>query len=189
LSVDPSYTYKLISFDANKIDRKNEVELVWKTQNEQNFINFTVERSTDGGKTFDVVGGFPSTGDGQYSLIDQNPAKGINIYRLKQVDYNNNITYSSNVQVQIADKDLLNVSCYPNPAAHDINLTIIPKKPGETSYTIRVTNSVGMTVRYAVIKNTQWQDNISNLLNGTYLIQVVENKNNSIIGQTKFVKL
>ncbi|MGN6641135.1 MAG: beta strand repeat-containing protein, partial [Mucilaginibacter sp.] len=40
LSVDPSYTYKLISFDANKIDRKNEVELVWKTQNEQNFINF-----------------------------------------------------------------------------------------------------------------------------------------------------
>ncbi|MGN6641136.1 MAG: T9SS type A sorting domain-containing protein, partial [Mucilaginibacter sp.] len=90
---------------------------------------------------------------------------------------------------QIADKDLLNVSCYPNPAAHDINLTIIPKKPGETSYTIRVTNSVGMTVRYAVIKNTQWQDNISNLLNGTYLIQVVENKNNSIVGQTKFVKL
>jgi hypothetical protein len=46
-----------------------------------------------------------------------------------------------------------------------------------------------MTVRYAVIKNTQWQDNISNLLNGTYLIQVVENKNNSIVGQTKFVKL
>lgn len=189
LGIDPSYTYKLISFDGSKIDHKSEVQLVWKTQNEQNFIHFTVERSTDDGKTFNVVGGFLSTGAGQYGLTDKNPVTGTNIYRLKQEDYNNNITYSQNVQEQITDKDQLNVSCFPNPAASDINLTIVPKKPGETSYTIRVTNSCGTVVRYAVVKSTSWQDNISNLLNGTYLIQVVETKNNNIIGQTKFVKL
>ena len=69
-----------------------------------------------------------------------------------------------------------------------INLTIVPKTTGDT-YHILVTNSSGSIVKEATVTQPYWQDNISNLLNGTYLIQVVNNKNNSVVGETKFVKL
>ncbi|MBS1526685.1 MAG: hypothetical protein JST19_13595 [Bacteroidetes bacterium] len=183
---DPALAYKLLSFSGSKVDGKREVRLVWKTQNEQNYTNFTVQRSTDGGKTFNVVGSLTSSGLGTYSFLDKSPDHGDNQYRLKQEDISNNITYSNVVTVKVDGKKILNL--YPNPALSTIYLDIDPKA-GATSYSIRITNSCGTVVKYAVITDTHWQDNVSRLLTGTYLVQVVNDKDNSIVGQTKFVKL
>jgi len=190
---NPAQMCQLISFNANKVTNKAQVEVIWKAVNEQNYTHYTVERSTDNGKVFEVVGGLTSSGQGTYSLLDKNPANGINKYRLKQEDYNSVITYSNVVTIQYSDKSNNltgsgHLSVYPNPAVGNINLAIDPKKQ-VTAYSIRITNSAGTIVKQAITTLPNWQDNVSKLLTGTYLIQVVNNKDNSLVGQTKFVKL
>jgi hypothetical protein len=189
-SQNPALAYKLISFTADKVDKKPHVEIVWTTQNEQNYVNFSVERSTDNGKTFEVIGSVSSSGLGTYSLVDKNPVNGNNQYRLKQEDYSNTITYSNVVNVEYSDKTnvIAKICVFPNPATNNISLTINPKSD-KFAYNVRVTNSTGMIVRQATITQPTWKDNVSNLLTGTYLVQVVDSKDNSVIGQTKFVKL
>ncbi|MFI5160142.1 MAG: T9SS type A sorting domain-containing protein [Sphingobacteriales bacterium] len=190
---DPNLAYKLVSFDAVKAGANNkQVQLTWKTQNEQNYTNFVVERSNNNGKSFDAIGGTViSSSAGSYSLLDKDPLKGDNLYRLKQEDINSTTTYSNIVEVDFNSNNGLAgwLSCYPNPAFNNIHLSFDPKSPGHTTYNVKVTNSSGMIVRYAVITEPNWQANISNLLIGTYLIQVTDKKDNSVVGQAKFVKL
>lgn len=188
---DPALAYKLLSFTAQKVDNKPQVQLVWSAQNEQNYTHFTVERSNDGGSTFNVIGGFASSGLGTYSLVDKAPEKGENQYRLKQEDFNGTITYSDIVTVMYSGRGnsiTTNLSIYPNPVQNTLNLTIVPKN-GVTTYDVKITNCTGTIVKYAVITQTSWQNNVSNLLTGTYLVQVIDSRDNSIIGETKFVKL
>ena len=188
---NPAFAYKLLSFDGQKTG-KHAVQLTWNTQNEQNYTNFTVERSNDNGKTYNAIGGMISSGQGTYSLPDPDPMKGDNLYRLKSTDFNNTVTYSNVVDEQFQDNGnnkSSRLSLYPNPAVNTINLAIVPKSQGNTTYDIRISNSAGMVVKSATVSDVNWQNNVSNLLTGTYLIEVVDKKDNSIVGQTKFVKL
>jgi len=190
---NPALAYQLLSFDATKAGNNDkQVQLTWKTINEQNYTSFTVERSNDNGKTFNVVGSIFSSGAGAYSLLDRDPLKGDNEYRLKQVDFNNTVTYSKVIDIQFADNGnniTSHISAYPNPAINIINLTIVPKSKGNTTYEIKVSNSSGMVVKFAQVTEPSWQQNVSGLLTGTYLIQVTDKKDGDVIGQTKFVKL
>jgi hypothetical protein len=190
LKQNPALTYQLLSFDGEKTANGRQARLSWNTRNEENYTHFTVERSNDNGKTFKVTGSVTSSGAGAYDLTDHNPDKGDNLYRLKQEDFNNNITYSNTVNVHFGNNaGIARLNCFPNPAVSNIFVNFDPKSQGKTTYNIRVTNSTGMVVRFAQIRETSWQSNISNLLTGTYLIQVTDKKDNSVIGQTKFVKL
>jgi len=189
---NPALAYKLLSFDAEKTGKVHGVQLSWTTENEENYTNFTVERSNDNGKTYDVAGSILSTGAGAYGLLDQGAQKGDNLYRLKTVDFNNNVSYSNVVDIQFQDNGnnkSSHLSIFPNPATDIINLTIEPKTQGNTSYNIKISNSSGMVVKYVAVKDTNWQDNVSDLLTGTYMIEVVDRHDNSLVGQTKFVKL
>ncbi|MFI5161575.1 MAG: T9SS type A sorting domain-containing protein [Sphingobacteriales bacterium] len=189
LREDPIYAYKLLSFGAGKIPRQLQVSVSWTSQYEGNYTSFTVERSNDNGNTFNAIGGFTSTGTGTYNLIDKTPSFGDNQYRLKQVDIDNNVTYSEIADVQIANKDNRTVCIYPNPASSVINLCIDTKTVGEKSFNIRISNSSGVLIKDVVSSTANWQANISNLLTGTYLVQIINKKDNSLVGEAKFVKL
>ena len=92
---DTAFAYRLLDFTANRVDNSSNVELGWKTANEENYTNFTVERSDDEREMhFNVAGGKQGTGAGTYSLLDKNAQRGENLYRLKQEDVNNTISYS-----------------------------------------------------------------------------------------------
>jgi len=188
---NPAYAYHLLNFTAARV--ANAVQVTWKTENEQNYTNFTVERSIDNGKTFEVIGSIASSGAGNYGLPDKTPFAGQNLYRLKQEDINNAITYSNVVQVLYANTSnklaTSNISIYPNPAINMINLTITPKSQEPTFYNVMVSNSSGIIVKQATLSQPSWQTGINNLLPGTYLLQVVNNKDKSLVGQLKFVKL
>jgi hypothetical protein len=186
---NPAYIYKLLSFTGNSISHRTQVQLNWTTVNEQNYTNFTVERSTDNGKTFNVIGGFAASDLGTYGLVDKSPLVGQNVYRLKQVDIDGNITYSNNVDVSIIDRSNRAVCLYPNPTKNTINLSINTKTADGGSYKIMVSNSSGIIVRTAVSAHPFWQTNVSDLLTGTYLIQVLNQEDDSLVGQAKFVKL
>jgi hypothetical protein len=189
------YAYHLLDFAAAKVTSATtkQVQVIWKTENEQNYTRFTVERSIDDGKTFDILGSVPSNAQGTYSVLDKKPIVGQNLYRLKQEDINSTISYSKIVPVEYSDLSnnltKSSISIYPNPASSLINLEVSSGTKASHSYNIRITNSVGMVVRDIKSSQSIWQGSINELMAGTYLIQVVNIKDNSLIGKTKFVKL
>ena len=192
LRQDTAYAYRLLSFTANKVATARQVDVVWKTINEDNYTNFTVERSTDNGTTYTTLGGVEATGAGNYSFIDKTPVNGTNLYRLKQEDINNVITYSKIVTIQysnLSNSIVGNLNVYPNPAMSIINLAISSQNNTPTIYNIRLMNSLGIMVKETTSSQPTWQGSISNLLPGTYILQVFDNKTQNLIGENKFVKL
>ncbi len=196
---NPALMVRLLNFTATKAT--GGAQVVWTTENEQNYTNFTVERSTDGGVTFNALGGFVSGALGTYSFLDKYPPIAANQYRLKMEDLNGTITYSSIVTLMYANSGnsiaANNISVYPNPVTSTINLSIAQNsisasgsyKASDPPYAISIANSSGMIIKTASSSQTQWQDNLSNLLPGTYVIQVVNANDKTVVGKTKFIKL
>jgi hypothetical protein len=81
------------------------------------------------------------------------------------------------------------LSIFPNPAVSTISLTIAPKSSDKGTYGIKISNGAGVLVKSVTVNETNWQDNVSNLMTGTYMIEVTDTHDNSVIGQVKFVKL
>jgi len=194
LRQNAAYAYRLVDFAAAKTPDLRQVEISWNTLNEGNYTNFTVERSTDGGKTYTVLGSAAATGTGSYGLADKAPVQGSNMYRLKQEDINNTITYSNIVTIQFSylSNNLVssNLMIYPNPGVNNIYLTVTAQTPNiNGGYDIRFMNSSGIVVKQTTSPQSTWQGNVSNLQPGTYIIQVLNSKTETLVGETKFVKM
>jgi hypothetical protein len=134
------------------------------------------------------------SGAGTYSLLDKTPVTGQNLYRLKQEDINSAITYSQVVPVMYAgiSNNLIsdNINVYPNPVTNIINLSLVPQKQNALgNYNIKIITNLGLMIQQVTSTQPQWHSNVSSLPAGTYTIQVVNNKDGSLVGQTKFIKL
>jgi hypothetical protein len=86
------------------------------------------------------------------------------------------------------------VNIYPNPAVNTINLAIVQNsvnltKSTNPSYSINITNSMGKVLKTITTAQPTWQENVSGLLPGTYMVDVVNNADNSAVGKAKFIKL
>ncbi|MCO5950926.1 LamG-like jellyroll fold domain-containing protein [Mucilaginibacter flavidus] len=185
----------LLNFTASKTT--NGSELVWETENEKFYTNFTVERSTDNGQNYALLGGFASSDEGTYSFIDRKPAITADTYRIKLEDLNGTITYSKAITLMYANVSDINnnaVNIYPNPAVNTINLAIVQNsvnltKGANPSYSINITNSMGKVLKTITTAQPTWQENVSGLLPGTYMVDVVNNADKSAVGKAKFIKL
>lgn len=187
---NPELALKLLDFNAKKVTEG--AKLNWITENEADYTNFTVERSIDGGKTFDIVGGLHGSGTGNYSLVDTKPVKGLNQYRLKQDDINGTISYSKVVDVMYADVEGIAVKAfnvYPNPVSSIVNINILNPEAKATTYNVKISDGSGAVVKSATSAQPNWQGNVGNLLPGTYFVQVVNNTTKAVVGNGKFVKL
>lgn len=98
VSVTPEFAplpVSLISFNAKKLSEK--INLVWSTATEINNSHFELERSVNG-QEFSTIATVQGAGNSNqvlnYSVTDEQPAKGINYYRLKQTDFNGDYSYS-----------------------------------------------------------------------------------------------
>jgi hypothetical protein len=187
---NPALGTHLLNFAATKTT--DGAEIIWKTENEQNYTNFTVERSSDNGKNFVVLGGFLSDAGKNYSLLDKNPPAAADQYRLKIEDLNGEISYSKIITLMYANSNnhtiISNISVYPNPTTERVNLAI-NQTSSNTAYNIQMTNNMGSVVRTATLTQPTWQSDISKLLPGIYFITVRNKNDNSIAGRTSFVKL
>jgi len=199
----------LLNFTAAKA--KDGAQVVWKTENEENYTNFTLERSNDGGATFSVLAGVPSSALGTYSFTDKNPPPAADIYRLKIEDLNGTVTYSNVVTLMYSNTSnalvKTGISLFPNPAKGTLNLLILDgfnasatsqppvssvnQAPGSSNsvYNIEIVNALGSVIKNATTSQPNWQTDVSNLLPGTYIIQVVNKSTNSVLGKGTFVKL
>ncbi|BAU52226.1 putative Ig domain-containing protein [Mucilaginibacter gotjawali] len=187
---NPSLMVHLLNFGATKVANGDQV--IWTTENEQNYTSFAVERSTDGGSTFNVLGGVPASGIGSYSLLDKTPVLGANAYRLKMTDLNGTVTYSNVVTImyantgnQIATNGFI---LYPNPTAGPMNVKMNQINAGQ-AYTIQIINNLGAVIKTVTSNQPNWQTDVSSLVPGTYFVEVKNNSTNALVGKSGFVKL
>jgi len=113
---------RLVDFKATLQSKK--VKLEWQTASEYRNDLFQVERSIDG-KIFEYLftkkGNYDSKSRLWYSGLDDNPKKGVNYYRLKQIDVDGEFTYSEIVSVAINhDEEELISMVFPNPILENI---------------------------------------------------------------------
>lgn len=111
---------ELLSFTAHL--NNNKVDIAWSTASETNNDFFTIERSRDGlnfEEVMNVDGAGNSTTIIDYFEIDQPPLTGISYYRLKQTDFDGEMTYSHIVPVEYNPTGDPSISLFPNPANAD----------------------------------------------------------------------
>jgi len=148
--------------------------------------------------------------------LEKNPPVATDQYRLKIEDLNGVITYSNVVTLIYGNGNnaiASNINVYPNPASGVINLAInqssiapfvnlsalqtssitpslaaIPTNSSQ-SYSIKIISITGSVITSATSSSPTWQNNVSNLAPGTYIIQVVNSSNNSVVGKSTFVKM
>jgi hypothetical protein len=213
---DPALEVCLLNFTAIKSTAG--VMLGWTTQNEADYTEFDVQRSIDGGVTYVDLTSFVSSSVGTYRFLDKNPIPavigGTVKYRLKIEDVNDVICYSSVITFTAAN--LVNASAsaieiYPNPTGGVINLVINQQSSSGTVtsqqtalaasitpsvvtdtpalYGIEIINMNGAVLVKSVSTANTWESNISNLLPGTYIMQVTNQGNGSLVGKATFIKL
>ena len=200
---DPALSLHLLNFTASKAT--GTVQTAWTVENEANYTKFSLLKSIDG-VTFSSIDSLLSSGIGTYSFADVNP-KIQNYYKLQLTDLAGNITYSSIVPVIYSNtnKPVNGLTVYPNPTNNMINIavnqgniatsglqnqTVTTTTPatGQT-YDIKITNMTGEVLKTVTAVPATWQNNVSSLLPGTYIIQVFSHGSSSIVGRTTFVKL
>lgn len=114
--VDASLPVELISFTAD-IFEENQIKLDWITAFELDNLGFEVEKriAEDQWKKIGFIPGGQAQAGSTYYFIDLNPTKGINYYRLKQMDFDGHFTYSNIVSIYFSSGEGIDV--FPNPVS------------------------------------------------------------------------
>ncbi|HEY4285742.1 MAG TPA: T9SS type A sorting domain-containing protein [Puia sp.] len=152
------------------------VDLNWSTQIEINSDHFAVERSTDAGAHWSVVGVIAAHGNSStvldYSFLDSKPGSGTSEYRLQLVDKDAKYAYSD---VKTIRNGLITaVSVYPNPARDYVNVTL--GGTSTQSVVIRLLNQSGQLLLEKNVSNaggTTVPLAVSNYPTGNYLVVVI----------------
>jgi hypothetical protein len=137
---------------------------------------YEVERSADG-KNFSIVAQIAANNNSSssYNWLDENAGQGNNYYRIRSVDVNGKIEYSSIVKAQISNVSVA-VKIYPNPAV-DAKVNIrFENQPGGVYYA-RLLNSIGQVITSKKIVRTagnsietiEWNKNAAR---GIYNLQI-----------------
>jgi Secretion system C-terminal sorting domain len=159
----------LLSFDAFK--NKNKVDLKWTTTNEINTSHFDIERSSDGVSFIKIgkVNSANATGINNYAYEDVQPLKGLNFYRLKQVDIDGTYKYSNINKVLFENfGEALNI--YPNPAKDYIQFDYAGK---QKTVLVNLFDMQGRLIKTTTLANVlPLKLNIENLAKGKYVVQL-----------------
>jgi hypothetical protein len=159
---------------VQKID--NNAKISWSTEQENNSSHFIAERSVDG-RTWNAIASVAAAGYSShridYSTYDNAPMRGINYYRLKQVDKDAKFDYST------VEKALFNstytAQVVPNPANGFINLYIA--KSGNQQSNIQVLNAAGKLVYKTTSTQSQLKINTATFSKGLYFVKVIDADN------------
>lgn len=122
LSVAGTLPLDFLQFGAKR--REAKVIADWITENERNTSHFEIERSRNG-IAFSKIGEVSArniAGRHTYSFEDALPHKGLNYYRLKQVDGNGAFKYSIIVKVFFGDAGMNELKLFPQPVQSTLNV-------------------------------------------------------------------
>ena len=178
--VASSLPIKLINFTATR--QNNQTQLTFSTATEENNAFFAIERSSNGidfreiGK---VNGAGTTTSIQNYSFTDETPMSGINYYRLKQVDFDGQFTYSPVATVVFDNKAGIRLA--PTPVQDQLRVELDEMFLEDANW--QMYDFAGRLVKTGVLsaENTVFNVEVGNLTPGNYVIRVVS-------GQTTLTK-
>lgn len=149
--------------------------ITWITNSEHNNNFFTVERSRDV-ENWTEVGHLPGAGNSQmslmYSMTDYEFYTPITYYRLKQTDYNGEVSYSEVISVNAQKGDGSLVSgIYPNITNEHFNFKL-EGTDVSTPLSVAILDASGKTIKEMeythLAKGFEQQVDVSNLAMGVY---------------------
>jgi hypothetical protein len=165
LSVD------FLDFNLRQLETEH-VLLTWSTESEVNNNRFEIERSIDS-RFWEKIGQVePANQIGRshnYAFTDIHPSKGMNYYRLRQVDHDGSDTYSwiESINMESGNK----TGVYPNPASDRIYFDQIPE-----GSMINIFDAKGQLINKLDSMEIKGQLDISSFVSGVYLIQINDGK-------------
>ena len=143
----------------------------WLIDAESNEKEFYVETSANGINWTELgkVSAKPKTGtDLNYSFTTANVLNGINYFRIRQVDLDNNVSYSEIKTLNISKE--VKVEFWPNPAQEYVNIRY--NKPMGINTKAQIFDQSGRLIKELTLQQVSTQINISNLVSGTYFVKV-----------------
>ena len=155
---------------------KTDAQLTWATSTETNLNRFEIERSDDK-LNFNKIGEMKARGTSNtlqtYYFSDKNAAADAVhptlYYRLKQMDINEQYTYSPIRAAQFEDKNT-RVYVFPNPVNGVFTIEIPTKCVGST---YKITDSMGKQILEGQLKNTRTMIDNAHLITGVYFIHII----------------
>jgi hypothetical protein len=175
---------KLVYFNAAQ--QGSSALLQWATSEEINNSYFEIERSNDG-VTFSPIQKIDATNSNsnqltKYSAIDYTPLPGNNFYRLKQVDIDGKVSYSSIVEISFSESTSLKV--FPNPATQNKITVHYSLGSIKTIAVYSLANKLMLMHNLNNVSGYQQLD-ISTLAKGVYIIKLAGDKGNQSVMFTK----
>jgi hypothetical protein len=154
-----------LSFGANA--GAKQVDLQWETTEEPDNAGFHVERSA-GGNDWSVIGEVAAhAGANQrYDFTDAAPLEGTSYYRLRQTDFDGQVSYSPVETVEFFGDD--RVIIFPNPANETVNIML--PQGAKIQHLLDVTGRA-TSVRFDD-QNSQLKADVSRLHAGIYFLHV-----------------
>jgi len=134
---------ELVSFGLD--NQEKSVLLNWETKSETDNDYFVVLRSQNG-IDFEKIGELNGQGNSSvivnYQFIDERPLYGTSYYKLQQVDFNGESSFSQILSTSVSVMDTFVL--YPNPTSYDVNLLLSAEE--KESVLIEVFDVVGQLV-------------------------------------------
>lgn len=163
----------LVSFSATL--QNSTTQLYWKTTNEVNVRNFSIEKSNDGINFYAIATVNANNNPvNNYEFTDNSAIQQVAYYRLKMIDKDGSFQYSFIITLKSKVSNRLSV--YPNPANNFV--TVVHGTPNGNA-SISVIDIVGKKLQTILIKSNVQQTSFT--LNtvikaGTYVLQYVDEK-------------
>ena len=155
--------------DINAFNSGSKNKIYWNTQTEDFGDYFELERSFDG-INFEKITTIQSRGFGSdYTYWDENPANGMNYYRLKMVALNGDISYTKVVSAIVKSSNAFEVKMYPNPTTKLLNVSVTTENILNAS--VSICDITGKLLRKISISDNNSQVDIADLNPGIYFFQ------------------
>lgn len=161
-SINVSSAFNLLSFTANNNGAYN--YLAWKLASQANIAHIVVERSTDGNSFLDINNIIVNISIKNYNYQDTKPAADKNYYRLKIVDTNNLINYST--VATVINKSTIDLQILYD--AQSGKVTVAGMQNNRT-YQLEIYSCNGQLVSKKNNNTTQLVISISDLPHGLYV--------------------
>lgn len=159
------------SFTA-EVNANNEVLIKWEVSQQANNKGYYIEQSYNGTQWETL--GFISTdpnenGGAKYSFLHKRPVNGRHYYRIRQIDLDENFTYS---EVKVVDiKNNIQVEISPNPASDQLRIRMESSSLQENTH-LHLFDFSGKLIQKKILNPGLNTIDIRTLLPGSYFVRI-----------------
>ena len=172
---------ELYSFEIEELD--GNILLKWTTASEFNNRGFEIQHSLNA-IDWEAIGFVDGIGESnektEYSFLDEYPESGYNYYRLKQIDYDGQVDFSTTLSHYFEPIEI-QVNTYPNPVQDFLNIKLT-----QGEFKITLYNSNGAMLRQVVAEEQTALD-FHSYPTGIYYLSI-ENEQQEFLESKKIIK-